>query len=59
MPPDELPNGGSSDVFWDDEYGFSAMGVGAILGNGCGIQRQNYVTLVQGSETAAGFDYRS
>ena len=40
MPPDELPNGGSSDVFWDDEYGFSTMGVGAILGNGCGIQRQ-------------------
>ena len=33
-------------------------GVGAILGNGYGIQGQNYVTLLLGSEMSAGFHYR-
>ena len=28
------------------DYGFSNVGVGAILGNGCAIQGQNYVTLL-------------
>ena len=28
---------------------FSTLGVDAILGNGCGIQGQNYVKLLQGS----------
>ena len=37
--------------FWDGEYGFNTMGVGTILGNGCGMQGQNYVPLLQGSET--------
>ena len=37
------------------DYGFSNVGVGAILGNGCATQGQNYVTLLQGSEMTAGF----
>ena len=45
--------------FWDGEYGFSIVAVGAILGNGCGIQGQNYVALLQGSGTTAGFHHRS
>ena len=45
--------------FWDGEYGFSTMGVGAILGNGRGIQVQNYVSLLPGSEMAAGFYHRN
>ena len=36
--------------FWDSECGFSTVGVGVILGNGCGIQGQNYVALLQGSK---------
>ena len=43
-------------------YGFSCMGVGgggsAILGNGYGVQGQNYVVLLQGSEVPAGFHNR-
>ena len=34
------------------------MSLGGILGNGCGIQRQNYPELLQGSEVTAGFHYR-
>ena len=45
--------------FWDGEYGFSIVAVGAILGKGCGIQGQNYVALLQGSGTTAGFHHRS
>ena len=41
------------------EYGFSVAGVGVILGNGCGIQGQNYVTIFQGNEMTAEFHYRS
>ena len=33
-------------------------GVDAILWDGYGIYRQNYVVLLQGSEMSAGFDYR-
>ena len=33
--------------------------VGAILGNGYGIQGQNDVALLQGSEITAGFHYRN
>ena len=32
--------------FRDGEYGFNAVGVGAILGNGRGIQGQNYFALL-------------
>ena len=32
-------------------------GIGAILGNWYGIQGQNYVVLLQGSEISAGFHY--
>ena len=47
---------GSVDVFWRDvEYGFSTVEVGAILGNGCRIQGQNYVALLHGCEVTAGF----
>ena len=45
--------------FWDGEYGFSTVAVGAILGNGYGIQGQNYVALLQGSGITAGFHHRS
>ena len=45
--------------FWDGEYGFSTVGVGTILGNGCGIQRQNYFPLLQRSDRTAGFHYRT
>ena len=33
--------------------------VGTILGNGYGIQRQNYVALLQASGMPAGFDSRN
>ena len=46
-------------LFWDGEYGFSNMGVGTAVGNGSGIQGQNYVVLLQGSEMTAGFHYRN
>ena len=58
-PYDWASNDGSIDVFWDGEYGFSTVGVVAILGNGCGIQGQNYVALLQGSETTTVFHHRS
>ena len=34
-------------------------GVGAILGNGYGIQGRNFVALLRGSEMSAGFHYRN
>ena len=33
--------------------------VAAILGNGCGIQGQNYVAWVQESKTPVGFHHKS
>ena len=45
--------------FGSGEYGFSNVGVGAILGNGHGIQVQNYVILLQGSEMTVRFHYRN
>ena len=33
--------------------------VAAILGNGYGIEGQNYVALLQGSEMPAGFQHRN
>ena len=41
------------------EYGFSTVGVGVILCNGCGIQSRNYVELLQGSEMAPGCHCRN
>ena len=42
-------------LFTCGECGFNSFqGVGPILGNGCGIQGQKYVTLFQGSEMSAG-----
>ena len=34
-------------------------GVTAILGNGCGIQGNNYVAWLQGSKIQVGFHYRN
>ena len=59
MPPYYWANGGSVDVFWVGEHGFSTLGVGAILRNGCRFQGQNYVALPQGSEMTAGFHYKN
>ena len=39
------------------EYGFSTVGVVAVLANECGIQGQNYVVLIQENEMTAGFHY--
>ena len=44
-------------LFWDGEY-VSAVGVGVIPGNGCGIQEQMYIALLQGSKVTAGFHYK-
>ena len=60
--PYDWPNGGSVDVllvWWAGEYGFSALGVDAILGNGCGIKDQNYVELLLGSGMTAGYHYKN
>ena len=43
--------------FGGGEYDFSNVGVSAILGHECGIQGQNYLTLLQGSEMTAEFHY--
>ena len=44
-------------LFRGGEYGFSKLGVGAVLRNVCEIQGQNNVTLLQGSEMTADFMY--
>ena len=44
--------------FGCDEYGFSTVGVGVILGNRWWIQEQNYVELLQGSGMTAGCHYK-
>ena len=59
MPPYDWANGGSVDDFRGGVCGSSNVGVDAILGNGCEIQRQNYITLLQGSKMTAGFHYRN
>ena len=51
-------NGGAAGILfaW---YGFSPpQEVAAILGNGCGIQGQNYIAWLQGSKMLVGFYYR-
>ena len=37
---------------------FWFWGVDVVLGNGCGIEGQNYVVLLEGSEMYTGFRYR-
>ena len=44
--------------FWNGKYGSSKVRIGAILGNVCGIQGQNYAAVLQGSKMTAGFQYR-
>ena len=39
------------------EYGFSTVGVVAVLANASGIQGQNYVVLIQENEMTAGLYY--
>ena len=47
MPPYDWANSGSADVFFRcGEYGFSTVGVGVILLNGCGIQGRNFLELL-------------
>ena len=46
-------------LFRGGEHGFNTVRVGAILRNGCRIQGQKYVALLQGSEMAGGFHYRN
>ena len=41
-------------TFFYREYGFTSMGVDAILGNEYGILGQNSVVLLKGSEMSAG-----
>ena len=38
--------------------GFSTVGVGAILGNECTIQDQNYIALLPRNEVIAGLHYK-
>ena len=58
MPPD-WANSGSADVFFGVWYVFSAVGVGVILPNGCGIQGQNFLELLQESKLATGCHFRN
>ena len=37
---------------WDGQCGFSTVRVGVILRNGCGIQGQNYVAVLQDSRVS-------
>ena len=46
MPTYDWAKGGSVDVFWGGECGFSTVEVGVILGTGCGIQGQDYDALL-------------
>ena len=39
--------------FWCGEYGFSTVGVGVILRDGCGTRGQNFLELLQKSEMEA------
>ena len=52
-------NGGSADVFLGVWYSFSTVGVGDIIGNGCGIQEQIYDELLLGSEMTERYHYRN
>ena len=56
--PYDGSDGSSVDVFLNGNFGFTSMGVDAILRNGCGTYGQNYVVLLQESEVTAGYHYR-
>ena len=54
------PNGGSIDVFLRVvSVVLVPWRVGAILGKGFGIQRQNYVALLQETQMTAGLYYKN
>ena len=54
------PNGGSIDVFLRVvSVVLVPWRVGAILGKGFGIQRQNYVGLLQETQMTAGLYYKN
>ena len=60
MPPYDWANGdGSVDVFEGGDYDFSNVVVRAFLGNACGIQGENYITLLQENGMTTGFHYRN
>ena len=59
-PPYDWANGGSADVFLHMMSMVLVLWrVGAILENRYGIQGQNYVALLQGSEMTADFHYKN
>ena len=53
-----MRNDGSVDVFLVSMVLF-LWEVAVIIGNGCGIQGQNYVAWLQGSKMPAGFHYKN
>ena len=56
MAPYDLANGGSVNGFF--MLGMVWLwGVDVVLGNGCGIEGQNYFVFLEGSEMYAGFRY--
>ena len=62
IPPYDWANRSSVDVssgWWPGEYSFITLGVDAILGNGCGIQGQNSVKVLQGSGMTTRYHYRN
>ena len=54
-----MRNDDSADVFLHGQYGFSSVGSCCFLGNGCGIQGQNYVAWLQRSKMPVGFHYKN
>ena len=58
MVPCDWANSGSVDFFFTWWVWFYLWGVDATLGNGYGVEEQNYVVLLQESEMYAGFCYR-
>ena len=53
-----MRNDGSVVVFCMVSMVLVLWEVAAILGNGCGIQGQNYVVWLQGSKMPVGFHYK-
>ena len=54
-----MRNDGSAVVFLNVSMVLVLWEVAAILGNGCGIQGQNYVAWLQGSKMPVGFHYKN
>ena len=52
-------NNGSVDVFCMVSMVLVLWEIAAILGNGCGIERQNYFPWLQGSKIPVGFQHKN